>query len=104
MFPQLHTILHFRKNGSISKKKIKLITTTVVMEKVLLCQYVIIEIMPVVDHVISRKITIFRYQNLLANFWEISETVLLENSSNRQLGNSGASHRPFYWKTHPDQM
>jgi len=60
MFPQLHTILHFRKNGSISKKKIKLITTTVVMEKVLLCQYVIIEITPVVDHVISRKMTIFR--------------------------------------------
>ena len=100
MFPQLHTILHFRKNGSISKKKIKLITTTVVMEKVLLCQYVIIEIMPVADHVISRKITIFRYQNLLANFWEISETVLLENSSNRQLENCGATHRPFYWKTH----
>ena len=29
----------------------------------------------------------------------------LENSSNRQLlENSGVSHRPFYWKTHPDQM
>ena len=41
MFPQLHTILHFRKNGSISKK-IKLITTTV-----LLCQYVNIQVMPV---------------------------------------------------------
>ena len=38
------------------RKKIKLITTTV-----LLCQYVIIEITPVVDHVISRKITIFRF-------------------------------------------
>ena len=41
---------------------------------------------------------------LLANFWEISCTVLLENSSNRQLESSEASHRPFYWKTHPDQM
>ena len=41
---------------------------------------------------------------LSANFWEISETVVLEISFNRQLENSGASHRPFYWKTHPDQM
>ena len=32
----------------------------------------------------------------MANFWEISETVLLENSSN-----PGASYKPFYWKTHP---
>ena len=55
----------------------------------------------------------------MANFWDISETVslmstrffknrvvsyivLLENSSNRQFENSGASHIPFYWKTHPD--
>ena len=41
---------------------------------------------------------------LLANFWKIFEIVLLENSSNRQMENSGASHRPFYRKTHPDQM
>ena len=38
---------------------------------------------------------------LSANFWEISETVVLEISFNRQLENSGASHRLFYWKTHP---
>ena len=41
-------------------------------------------------------------------YWQISgvfsEVVLLENSSNFQLENSGVSHRPFYWKTHPDQM
>ena len=34
----------------------------------------------------------------------VSKTVSLENSSNHQLENSWASHRPFYWKTHPDQM
>ena len=33
----------------------------------------------------------------------VTQTVLLENSSNRQLENSGASHRPFYWKTHPKE-
>ena len=33
----------------------------------------------------------------------VSWTVLLENSSNRQLENSGASHRPFNWKTHPKE-
>ena len=61
---------------------------------------------------------------LLANFLEISE-ILLENSSIKkswvpyqffltgpeldrfagkliQLENSEASHRPFYWKTHPN--
>merc|ERR1711917_114251 len=34
-------------------------------------------------------------------FWVVTQAVLLENSSNRHLENSGASHRPFYWKTHP---
>ena len=36
-------------------------------------------------------------------FWVVRQAVLLENSSSfffRNL-NSGASHRPFYWKTHP---
>ena len=33
----------------------------------------------------------------------VTQTVLLENSSNRHLENSGASHRPFYWKTHPKE-
>ena len=32
----------------------------------------------------------------------VSYIVLLENSSNRQFENSGASHIPFYWKTHPN--
>ena len=40
----------------------------------------------------------------MANFWEMSWTVLLENSSNRQLENLGAWHRPYYWKTHPDHF
>ena len=40
-------------------------------------------------------------------FWGVTQAVLLENSSIKNHGhlfsffNSGASHRPFYWKTHP---
>ena len=36
-------------------------------------------------------------------YWQISGTVLLENSFNPQLENSGASYRPFYWKSHPKE-
>ena len=43
------------------------------------------------------------YQGDLNPYWQISETVLLENSSNRQFENSGASHRPFHWKTRPKE-
>ena len=40
-------------------------------------------------------------------FWGVTQAVLLENPSIKNHGylfsffNSGASHRPFYWKTHP---
>ena len=35
-------------------------------------------------------------------FWVVTQAILLENSSSffRNF-NSGASHRPFYWKTYP---
>ena len=46
---------------------------------------------------------------LLANFWEITETVLLENSSIKKswvhsvFKKTGSSPKPFYWKTHPKE-
>ena len=43
-------------------------------------------------------------------FWVVTQAVLLKNSSIKIMStysvffNSGASHRPFYWKTHPFQF
>ena len=76
---------HFSRNRSVSCPKIQLTIGWIFQKSI---------------YLIPRKFA-NKGQSLNCG---ISETLLLENSSNRQSENSGASHRPFYWKTHPDQI